>query len=261
MTTANHPDDDQLARFADADPEALGDSALSGHIPGCDRCRDIVDDLRNLRLALSAMPDPGLTPPRPLRLLPPVEPARVTFADRVGAVIRGAFAPVMTVGAALALVGVVGTSGITGGFQQAASGPAAEQAAATADDGEEGFTAAELETATPELAAEPEPDTAAGGEDAASDEPATLADPSLGLLERRFQTEEPAQGLLPVEGGGPGRPGTDTGAVEESAAAESALEDAPAELAAERPVWPMLLFSGIALMIGAIVLRWIFQPR
>src|SRR5919106_4451381 len=149
MPIQNHPDDEALARFADADPEGLGDFDMSGHLDGCDRCRTLVDDLRSLRLALSALPDPALAPPRPLRLLPPVEPRPATFADRVGAVIRGAFAPVLTAGAALALVGAVGTAGITTNFAPA-SGPAPGAAAPQAEEEtqatEEGFTAAELTT-------------------------------------------------------------------------------------------------------------------
>ena len=255
MTTTNHPDDELLARFADADPEALGDSALSGHIHGCDRCRDLVDDLRGLSLALRAMPDPGLVPPRPLRILPPVEPRPATLADRVGAVIRGAFAPVMTVGAALALVGVVGTSGIAASFPGAASGPAAQEAAATAEDGqEEGFTAAELLTPTPAAEA-PARDAAAGAEGAATEEPDTQAyqvgpmsadeTPDPELLERMTQAD----------------PRVDSASGDAAAGDRAASAEPATDLAAERPIWPMLIFGGLTLMVAAVVLRWIFAPR
>jgi hypothetical protein len=30
---------------------------------------------------------------------------------------------------------------------------------------------------------------------------------------------------------------------------------------AERPIWPMLLFAGIAILVGASLLRWILVPR
>ena len=240
MTTTNHPDDELLARFADADPEAIGDFGMSGHIDNCDRCRELVDDLRGLRLALTAMPDPGLAPPRPLRILPPVEPRPATLADRVGAVIRGAFAPVMTVGAALALVGVVGTSGITGSFQDAASGPA------TSEETAKGFTAAELMTPTPPADSAAR-DAAAGAESAATDEP-----PSPVYQSGPTSADEvPTPELLEAA--------EDPSATSAAEAVEVAEPDA--ELATERPIWPMLLFSGITLMVGALVLRWIFQPR
>ena len=268
MQIQNHPGDEALARIADADPEALGDSGMSGHLDACDRCRSLVDDLRSLRLALTAMPDPAVTPPRPLRLLPTVEPRPATFADRVGAVIRGAFAPVMTAGAALALVGVVGTSGITGNF--AASGPAVQDAAATAEDGqEEGFTAAELLTPTPAAEA-PAPDAAAGAEGAATDQPETqpyqvgplsadeTADPDL--LDRMTE-EQPARVAPPVERAGPQDPRADTASGDASAGDRAASAEPATDVAADRPIWPMLLFSGVALMVAALILRWIFQPR
>lgn len=246
MQTTNHPDDEFLARFADADPGAIGDSAMSGHVAACDRCSALVDDLRSLRLALAAIPDPALKPPRPLRLLPPVEAPRPTLADRVGAVIRGAFAPVLTAGAALALIGVVGTTGVGTSFAPSAdSGPAAaDETAATQADGE-GFTATELATPAPS-AATPQRDAAAGAESAASEEPPTQ------LFESR-----PTTTAVPVAAPEDAAAGSSEGA----AADAEPLDDAPAELAAERPIWPMLLFSGMALMIGAVVLRWIFQPR
>lgn len=257
MQTTNHPDDEYLARVADADPVAIGDSAMSGHVAGCDRCSALVDDLRSLRLALAAMPDPALQMSRPLRFLPPVDAPRATFADRVGAVIRGAFAPVLTAGAALALIGVVGTTGIGSNFaQSAAGGPdAADETAATEAD-REGFAA---DLATPAASAEPAPlDAAAGAESAATEEPATLAEPSLAeLLERLQQSERPAHVAPPVEPAGPEEPE----AADASAEDQAASRESGADLAAERPIWPMLLFSGVALMIGAVVLRWIFQPR
>ncbi len=32
-------------------------------------------------------------------------------------------------------------------------------------------------------------------------------------------------------------------------------------LTVERSPWPMVLFTGVALMIGALLLRWILVPR
>ena len=246
MQIQNHPDDEALARVADADPEALGDSGMSGHLDACDGCRSLVDDLRSLRLTLSAMPDPAVTPPRPLRLLPTVEPRPATFADRVGAVIRGAFAPVMTAGAALALVGVVGTAGITD-FAPA-SGPAPGAAVPQAEEEtqatEEGFTAAELTTPTPS-SVPAERDAAAGAEGAATEEPLSPVYQSA----PDSADQEPAPELFAAT--------ADPSATSAADAVEAAEPDA--ELAAERrPIWPMLLFSGVALMIAAVVLRWIF---
>lgn len=256
MQIPNHPHDDDLARFADADPQALGDSGISGHLETCDRCRTLVDDLRSLRLALSAMPDPAVAPPRPLRLLPPVEARPATFADRVGAVIRGTFAPIMTAGAALALVGVVGTAGIATNFAPAATEPApgagAPQAAEETEAGEEGFTAAELTTPTPsgDSAAR---DAAAGAESAATESAATQEPLSPAYQSGPESVDDvPTPALLEAAEDPPATSAAD--------AVELADPDAP--LAAQRrPIWPMLLFSGVALMIAAVVLRWIFQPR
>jgi hypothetical protein len=255
MPIQNHPDDEALARFADADPEALGDSGMSGHLDACDRCRSLVDDLRSLRLALSALPDPAVAPPQPLRLLPPVEPRPAPFADRVGAVIRGAFAPVLTAGAALALVGAVGTAGIATNFAPAsgpAPGVAAPQAEEETDAGEEGFTAAELTTPTPP--AEPAArDAGAGAESAAPGSAATEEPPSPVYQSAPDSAdEEPAPELLAAT----------ADPSETSAASAVEVLEPDAELASERrPIWPMLLFSGVALMVAAVVLRWIFQPR
>lgn len=43
---------------------------------------------------------------------------------------------------------------------------------------------------------------------------------------------------------------------------DSTVSDEAAELpTAERSIWPMLLFTGIALMLAAALLRWILVPR
>jgi hypothetical protein len=36
---------------------------------------------------------------------------------------------------------------------------------------------------------------------------------------------------------------------------------APTALPAERSPWPMVLFSGVALLVVALLLRWIVVPR
>jgi hypothetical protein len=53
-------------------------------------------------------------------------------------------------------------------------------------------------------------------------------------------------------------------AAEEASAAPLVAEDNASratELPAERSPWPMVLFSGVALMVGAALLRWILVPR
>jgi hypothetical protein len=39
------------------------------------------------------------------------------------------------------------------------------------------------------------------------------------------------------------------------------LETVDGYLPAERSPWPMVLFTGVALMLGAALLRWIVVPR
>jgi hypothetical protein len=108
MLIPNHPDSERLSALASGDPDATGDASLTDHVAGCRRCTDLVTELGALRASLAELPD--LRPHRPLRLLPEVapEPARV---DRLGGWAKRFFAPVLTAGAALALVGAVGTVG------------------------------------------------------------------------------------------------------------------------------------------------------
>ena len=214
MLNHDHPDDERLSAFAAGDTEATDDATLRAHVTSCDRCADAVGELTVLRAALAELPD--IAPHRPLRILPPVEAEAPGAADRLGLWARRLFAPALTAGAALAMVGVVGTALPTlSGMAQsgAASAPSERTAALDAD-----------ASAVPEIAApfatEDAADGAAGGEDAT-----TL--------------------------------GVDDESVEEDVARESA-EDA---LFAERSPWPMVLFAGIALMIGAALLRWILVPR
>jgi anti-sigma factor RsiW len=118
MLIPNHPHDEQLASLASGDPDALADAALTEHLASCERCTDIVAELGALRASLAELPD--LRPHRPLQLLPPVEdaPSRV---DVLGGWARRFFAPMLTAGAALAIVGLVGTTGpLIGGADSAA---------------------------------------------------------------------------------------------------------------------------------------------
>lgn len=221
MLTPNHPHDERLSALASGDPDAVADSVISEHVAACHRCTDTVAELGALRASLAELPD--LRPHRPLQLVPPViEPSR-SRADGAGAWARRFFAPVLTAGAALAMVGLVGTTApLLGGM--------ASQAAP----GGEADTAAELApVATDQRAMEGQGytfstnDGAAGGDGEAA-EPAA----------------EPLQS------------GRDGAAVEPDADAEQL-----SATTIQRSVWPMVLFTGVALMVAAALLRWIMLPR
>ena len=218
MLIPNHPDDETLAAFAGADPDATGDSALLRHLATCERCTTMAAELRSLTSALAELPD--LAPHRPLRFLPPVAAPRPGLADRVGGVIRGIFAPALTAGAALALVGAVGTFGSSLGgaggaatqevgteLNAGASSDMSAAASSAADNRGEGFGAA-----------------------GSSPEPTVL-----------FQHD-------------PGSASPTTEAPAADARVPFALND-------DRPIWPMVLFSGVALIVVMLLLRWILAPR
>ncbi len=246
MLIPNHPDDERLSALASREPDAIADATLTAHVDSCDRCTELIAELGVLRAALADLPE--VTPSRPLRLLPPVEEPPVPAADRLGGWARRFFAPVLASGAALALVGTIGTaapsfSGMaTGG---AASGPSLYQEPAATSVASDAVVGA----AAPEAAA---------SEAAAS---------AAQFLDASERAASPAS-----EGGG------DTAAVDESAAAEEpeevktfGLENAgdlddgdsapAARLAAEQSPWPLVLVSGVALMIAALLLRWMVSPR
>jgi hypothetical protein len=218
MLNSNHPDDERLSALASRDDDAVADPDLAAHVTTCDRCADLVAELAVLRASLAELPD--LAPSRPLRLLPPVEEARPGVADRLGGWARRLFAPALTVGAALAMVGLVGTAApALDGMASGGAGDAQEQAA--------------------------QPHT---GE----------AEDSDGSMQILRGSDDPA---------GAGEPAMDTfGADEEAAGADPSAEDPSAaarvaDLPAERSPWPMVLFSGVALVIAALLLRWILVPR
>ena len=221
MLIPNHPHDERLSALASGDPDAVADSALSEHVASCIRCTDAVAELGALRASLAELPD--LRPHRPLQLLPPVTdvPAR---ADRVGGWARRFFAPLLTAGAALALVGLVGTaSPLLGGM---ASGGADS-------------VGMELQGAAP----------------AASDDDA--GDGDTNTLNARSNEPEAApssgEGAMAAE---PGESGS------EAAVQDSSDGDAQRlALTEDRPIWPMVLFAGVAIMIAAALLRWILAPR
>lgn len=230
MLISNHPDEERLSALASADADATADASLTSHVSTCTRCTDLVDELGALRASLAELPD--VAPPRPLRLLPSVD-ARASRADRVGGWARRFFAPVLTAGAALALVGLVGTTTPAFRAETIFQDVGSELAAQASDE------AAELPAA-------------GGGAGAAapSTEEATDGE-ALSAGDASSPTESTPQRTLvgPSDGEDVGRDGDDTG--------NQQLTQAPAE----RSLWPMVLFTGVALMIAAALLRWILAPR
>ena len=210
MFNQHHPDDERLAALASRDDDATADAALGSHVASCARCTDLLDELGALRMSLADLPD--LRPHRPLRLVPPVPDAPAAGW------VRRLFAPALTVGAALAMVGLVGTAtpaldGMASGAQELfqnvgtnldAGAPAAE----AGDAGRDAEAPAASEAIT----------GAAGGEGSIT------SDESQADGTDRFETLD-------------------------------------RDLPAERSPWPMVLFTGVALMIGAALLRWILVPR
>jgi hypothetical protein len=246
MLIPNHPDDERLSALASREPDATADATLAAHVDSCVRCTELIAELGVLRAALADLPE--VTPSRPLRLLPPVEDSPVPAADRIGGWARRFFAPVLASGAALALVGTIGTAApsLSGmGAGGADSGPSLyQEPAATAVASDAVVGAAAPEAAASEAAASP-----------------------AQFLDASERAATPAN-----EGGG------DTAAVDASAAAEEpeevatfGLDDdgelgddgsAPtARLAGEQSPWPLVLVSGVALMIAALLLRWMVSPR
>src|SRR5688500_14731095 len=108
MLIPNHPDDERLSALASHETDAVRDATLTAHVTACERCTGLVNELGALRAALSDLPD--LAPSRPLRLLPPVEDVASPAGDRLGGWARRFFAPILASGAALALVGTIGTT-------------------------------------------------------------------------------------------------------------------------------------------------------
>ena len=235
MLIPNHPHDERLSALASRESDATADVNLTAHVASCIRCTGVVDDLTTLHAALADLPD--LAPPRPLRLLPPVEPAPASAADRLGGWARRFFAPVLASGAALALVGAIGTAAPALPGAQSAGGP---QTGA----GDQRVT---------QQAEEPQPSAVvdAGASEAAAGAPAAEAAPSAATTADTLAYGSP----LSSEAAG----GTDVNDyARESGTDEDQSLDA---IAAERSPWPMVLFTGIALMVGALLLRWILVPR
>jgi hypothetical protein len=228
MLIPNHPDDERLSALASGDTDASADASLTGHVSSCIRCTDLVNELGALRASLAELPD--VPPSRPLRLLPAVE-AQTSRIDRAGGWARRFFAPVLTAGAALALVGLVGTAAPAFRVQEvfqdvgselsAQASMAVEAPAADGGGAEAGAPAASTEEAT-------------GGEALSAGD---ASSPAESNVERTLS----APGETPDD------------------ADDGATARAPAP--AERSPWPMVLFTGVALMVAAALLRWILAPR
>ena len=214
MLNQHHPDDERLSALASRDDDATADVALASHVDSCARCTDLVTELGALRMSLAELPD--LRPHRTLQLVPPVGDTPAT--DGVAGWVRRFFAPALAAGAALAMVGLVGTA------SPALDGMASGQQDEAATD-----VGSSLEGAAP------------GGDSGGAD--------------RDGMAPAASAGTLAAEGEG--------GAVaEESQAGDfGRFEAAERDLPAERSPWPMVLFTGVALMIGAALLRWILVPR
>jgi hypothetical protein len=220
MLIPNHPDPERLSALASGDTDATADTSLSAHVSTCVRCTTLVDELGALRTSLAELPD--LRPHRPLRLLPEVvdEPSRV---DRLGGWARRFFAPVLTAGAALAMVGLIGTTT-----------PALE-----------GLGAGSAATGTDQAGLERE--GAPGAE-------VRLATPSSFNLDSAGQPDEPGA-MVPLDSG------TDDGVATGQSRDGDDAEQLSQETSVERSPWPMVLFAGLALMVAAGLLRWILAPR
>jgi hypothetical protein len=224
MLIPNHPHDERLSALASGDPEVLADSALSEHVASCHRCADTVAEFGALRASLAELPD--LRPLRPLQLVPPVTEPSAIPVDGVGAWARRLFAPVLTAGAALAMVGLVGTSVPLLGQGASQAPPGGAEMADQAEESDMAATRADDNYTF---------NTGGGADDGSGD---------------REAAEEPA--AEPLESEADGRTLDATAADGEQVTATTAVQ---------RSIWPMVLFTGVALMVAAALLRWILAPR
>lgn len=241
MLNSKHPDDERLSALAFRDTDATADASLTTHVSSCDRCTDLVNELGALRASLAELPD--LQPHRPLRLLPEVAESPVGV-DRFGGWARRFFAPLATAGAALAMVGLVGTAAPALNGMASSAGGQADAA----------------------------PSTMAGGE-AAAEAPEAAPEPSL-ALDAGAPSERSTAGSTEegVDAVGDGFADASAGAAAEGSGEETEnralasdeagiARDALTQLPADRSPWPMVLFTGVAVMVAAALLRWILVPR
>jgi len=236
MLNTNHPDDELLSALASHDADATADASLTDHVASCTRCTALVDEFGAIRAILAELPD--LQPNRPLRLLPDVPDSRT---DRIGGWARRAFGPVLAAGAALALVGVVGT---TAPNLTAMSGSAAAPSAEADDAIASAAAGYAVESA--------EEGNAAESVDAAeAPEQEGAARTSQVPLGAAGQTSAPSVT----------RDGINSFSGEDSQGEEDETWAAARPASGERSPWPMVLFTGVALMVAAGLLRWILVPR
>ena len=194
MTLERHPDEERLAALAGADPDVLADAELRAHVSACQRCSAIADELTWLRAALAELPE--IAPPATLRAWTPAAVAAVagpqpSFAERLLGTLRRTVMPAAVAGATLALVGVVGATGVLeggGAMGQAAGGAGAGGAGAggaaapmpAVGDGEESGVAENYVLASPAERTEADRDetsVGAGGDDSTT---TRVAPPALG---------------------------------------------------------------------------------
>jgi len=247
MLIPNHPDDERLSALASRDADATADARLTAHVTSCIRCTDLVNELGALRLALADLPD--LKPSRPLQLVPPVEADHAV--DRLGGWARRFFAPVLVSGAALVLVGVVGTAGPAFSGQNSAAAPSdlREEAAAAS------------------AAAGAEVDTNAASEPAASEAPAFGAASDRAVVPGTAQggeegSRESLRAHASADAEADGSPQSLAAAGDDGSGRAGGGDDSAGTLAdSSRSPWPMVLFAGVALIVAALLMRWILAPR
>ena len=234
MLIPNHPHDERLAALASADADATGDDTLAAHVAACVRCAETVAELGALRASLADMPD--LRPSRPLRLLPDAtsDGGSAPDGDRLAGWVRRVFAPLATAGATLALVGLIGTT----------MGPATESIFRNVG---ETLAAGGGDAGPPE-------------EEAAGEVPAETDASRAGGEVAPMATNDQVDALA---GGEDGSLDSDSYSLESAAAERDEANDSEAlpSLPAERSPWPMVLFGGVALVVAALLLRWIVVPR
>jgi hypothetical protein len=227
MLIPNHPAEERLAALASHETDATADDRLTSHVASCKRCTTIIDELGALRSALAGLPD--VAPSRPLRLLPPVEAAPTPATGGFAGWARRFFAPVLATGAALALVGAIGTAGM-------ASDPTAQ-------------TDAQGDSAAGQGVAEP----AAAPSDAGRDSVFGAGEADASALPLTSSEESGAVSGV-VES---------AGAEEDLADASDSTNDFSTSSIATEPgsPWPIVLVAGLGLMIGALGIRWLTEPR
>lgn len=230
MQHESHPHDERLAALAGADQEATEDEALRDHVAGCDRCRAMVDELALLRSALAELPD--LRPSRPLQLLPPAAAPALRRAGLLGR-LRGISAPALAAGAALILVGAVGSSGVV---ENLAGGAA--RSASYADGSQNPRELAEVPEAS-------DPRGAPGSLDSGGS-PAAAASSPKGDFQPGAAPSSDAASFAAI----PARQGDDSAALR--------VNSDPLN---GRLPWLVVLGLGVVLAAGSLLLRFTVQPR